>query len=122
MRIFFDENFPLQLQENLKRCGYHCEHVITENLRGISDTEIIDHLQRKNYIFFTQDDDFVSLIAGTAIILFLSRIPQNIPIRERVYGWQKALEEYIDVYQNTDHQVFVISETGKLVPCKTSDF
>jgi len=122
MNFFLDENFPLQLQEDLQELGYNCEHVISEGKRGITDLKIVEYISNNNYIFFTNDDDFCNLISDTYIVLFLSRVPQELLIEERVRRWLNAVDDYFDNYSDDDYQIFVISSEGKLIPEQMNDF
>lgn len=116
MKIFLDENFPLQLFEELNEAGYECEHVISKSMRGTTDDRIARYLASDEYIFFTNDKDFLGLLDETQTVLFLSKLPQDRPIEERVEHWKQAVEEYHNSYAAGPIKSFEITSKGFLEP------
>jgi len=90
VRVLLDENFPLQLHRRLVAAGHDCEHIIVLGQRGLSDTAAEDDL-----VFVTQDSEFEILPTGTKAAVVISRVPQRLPIAERVERWTLALEAFL---------------------------
>lgn len=116
MKFFLDENIPLALQTKLRNQGYECEHVITSDLRGCSDQRITEFLTKRGWTFITQDDDFFDLLVGEDVTVFLSRIPQELLIEERVARWTKAVAAYVENFSEADEDFYEITPEGDLIP------
>ncbi len=96
MRVLLDENFPLQLHRRLVARGHDCEHIIVLGQRGLSDTAIRARLlAEEDLVFVTQDSEFEVLPAGTRAAVVISRIPQRLPIAERVEQRTLAIEGFL---------------------------
>ena len=96
MRVLLDENFPLQLHRRLLAAGHECEHIIPLGQRGLSDTAIRARLVAEDdLVFVTQDSEFEVPPTDTRAAVVISRIPQRLPIAERVERWTLALEAFL---------------------------
>ena len=97
MRILLDENFPIQLYRRLQETGHTAEHIIALGLRGISDHQIRQRLAvEPDLLFLTQDVEFADRPAQTAATVMISRVPQSIPIAQRVEVWLHAIGAFLD--------------------------
>jgi hypothetical protein len=97
MRILLDENFPIQLYRRLQATGHETEHIIALGLRGISDDEIRRRLAvEAELLFLTQDTEFADLASETAATVMISRVPQSIPIAQRVEVWWHAVSAFLE--------------------------
>ena len=96
MRLLLGENFPLRLSHELRARGFECDHVIELGLRGISDSEIINRLEHDpELVLLTQDADFEDVAISSGAVL-ISRVPQALPIAQRVDVWLRAIETLVD--------------------------
>jgi len=120
MQFFLDENFPLQLHYSLEESGYKSEHVITEKLRGIEDSELAEYLAHDQYIFLTNDNDFLDLLSNKEVILFISHVPQQLKIETRIQRWLNAIRDYFQKYKDSKYWFFVISPSGTIKPWKVT--
>ncbi len=120
MQFFLDENFPLQLHYSLEESGYESEHVITERMRGIEDSKLAEYLAHEQYIFLTNDDDFLDLLSGKEVVLFISRVPQQLKIDTRIQLWLNATKEYLKKYKDSEYWFFVIYPEGTIKPWKVT--
>jgi predicted nuclease of predicted toxin-antitoxin system len=116
LKFFLDENFPLKFHKELTNRGYESRHVITDDLRGISNGELTELLTSDEYVFITHDDDFEQHLVDENVTMFLSRVPQELPIEERVTRWLRAVETYVDSYADGQYSFFEIEPDGSLVP------
>lgn len=116
MKIFLDENFPLTLQTELADLEYNVLHVISENLRGITDQDIVKKLQEEELLFFTKDDDFLDFDIGDHSVIVLSRIPQSKPIEQRISIWKNAVVTFYNQYRPSDDQYFEVKADGTFSP------
>ncbi len=64
-------------------------------------------------MFLTQDTEFGDLTDLSAIVV-ISRVPQRLPIKERVELWFEALTEFLDRQPGID--VYEFLETATIVP------
>ena len=97
MRILLDENFPIQLYRRLQESGHAAEHIIALGLRGISDEQIRRRLAvEADLLFLTQDTEFADLPSETAATIMISRVPQSIPIAQRVEVWLHAITAFLE--------------------------
>jgi hypothetical protein len=114
VRVLLDENFPLQLHRRLVVAGHDCEHIIVLRQRGLSDTAIRARLVAEDdLVFVTQDSEFEVLPAGTRAAVVISRVPQRLPIAERVERWTAALEAFLTA--RPPGLLFEILPDGELV-------
>lgn len=114
MRVLLDENFPLQLHRRLVAAGHNCEHIIVLGQRGLPDPAIRARLVAEDdLVFVTHDSEFEGLPGGIRAAVIISRIPQRLPIAERVERWTAALEAFL-ADRPTGHP-FEILPDGKLV-------
>lgn len=115
MRILLDENFPIQLYRRLQHAGYLAEHIIALGLRGLPDSDIRRRLTAEaDLLFLTQDVEFADLPPDAAATIVISRVPQAIPIAERVELWLHGIEE---LHQRPIRgQLFEILPDGRVVP------
>ena len=96
MRILLDENFPIQLHRRLLADGHEAEHIISLGLRGVTDAAIRRRLvAESDLLFLTQDTEFADLPGDTAARVMISRVPQALPIANRVELWTRAIEAFI---------------------------
>jgi predicted nuclease of predicted toxin-antitoxin system len=97
MRILLDENFPIQLYRRLQESGHAAEHIIALGLRGISDEQIRRRLAvEADLLFLTQDTEFADLPSETAATIMISRVPQSMPIAQRVEVWLHAIAAFLE--------------------------
>ena len=97
LRILLDENFPIQLYRRLQETGHGAEHIIALGLRGISDDQIRQRLAvEADLLFLTQDTEFADLRSETAATVMISRVPQSIPIAQRVEVWLQAVSAFLE--------------------------
>src|SRR5689334_11821524 len=97
MRVLLDENFPIQLYRRLQVSGHAAEHIIGLGLRGISDEHIRQRLAVEvDLLFLTQDTEFADLPSATAATVMISRVPQSIPIAQRVEVWWRAISDFLE--------------------------
>lgn len=61
MKFLANENFPLPSIKALRETGVEVKS-IGENLRGISDQQVVDIAQKENLIILTFDKDYGELI------------------------------------------------------------
>ncbi|MEW6473969.1 MAG: hypothetical protein AB1679_17095 [Actinomycetota bacterium] len=94
--------------------AHDCEHIIVLGQRGLSDTAIRAQLvSEDDLVFVTQDSEFEVLPAGTRAAVVISRIPQRLPIAERVERWARALDGFLS--QRPSGHLFEILPDGQLV-------
>lgn len=114
MKILLDENFPLPLYHRLRDAGYDTEHIIVLGQRGIPDAAIRRRLATERLVFLTNDTEFENLPGDLQAQVIISRVPQNLPARQRVDIWFKALEEFVERVPRG--KLFDLLETGHIVP------
>lgn len=114
MRILLDENFPLQLHRRLLAAGHDCEHIIVLGQRGTPDSAIRGRLvAERDLVFVTHDSEFEVLPPDTQAAVVISRVPQRLPIAERIERWMGALESL--PADRAPGQLFEILPDGTLV-------
>jgi len=114
LNILLDENFPLALYFRLHSAGFDVEHIIVLGQRGLPDASIRQRLVTEALLFLTQDTEFEDLAGNTKGIVMISRVPQRLPIADRVETWYNALVEFLArEHHNT---LFELLETGEAVP------
>ena len=84
MKILLDENFPLPLYHRLRTAGFDVEHIIVLGQRGIKGTQLRKRLEEETIILLTQDTEFEDDRANLRGKVIISRVRQNLPIRQRV--------------------------------------
>lgn len=114
MKILLDENFPLSLYHRLIRAGHDAEHIIVLGQRGIPDAAIRQRLATEQLVFLTNDTEFEELAFDCQAQVIISRVPQNLPTRQRVEIWLGALESFLT--RRPPEKLFDLLETGQLVP------
>ena len=95
MRILLDENCPLALYHRLRGAGVAVEHIIVLGQRGLPDREIRARLAREELVFLTQDTEFEDVPPGLTSRVIISRVPQGLPIAQRVETWVGALQAFV---------------------------
>ena len=113
MRVLLDENFPLPLYYRLRADGCEVEHIIALGQRGIRDSEIRQRLVTEDLILLTNDTEFEDLPANYRGTVIISRVPQNLPVHQRVHLWSRALEEFLA--RRPTGKLFDLLETGEVV-------
>lgn len=113
MKFLLDENFPLALYRRLRDTGKEVEHIIALGQRGVGDDVLRRRLAAEPLVFLTHDDEFADIPADFRSQVILSRVPQRVPIRERVEIWSAALEKFADL--QPQERLFEILPAGELV-------
>jgi hypothetical protein len=113
VKVLLDENFPLGLLRRLHADGFAAEHIITLGWRGAPDTRIREHIQDDQVIFLTQDDDFLSGTAVSAIVV-VSRVKQSRRLHDRIEIWRSAVSELARA--SRPERVFELMDDGTLTP------
>ena len=120
MRILLDENFPIQLYRRLQQAGYDAEHIIALGLRGLPDADIRLRLAvEADLLFLTQDTEFADLSSATVATVMISRVPQAIPIAQRVDLWLHAIDDF--ARHLPPGRLFEILPDGKVVAWRAHD-
>lgn len=120
MRILLDENFPIQLHRRLRDTGHEADHIIALGLRGISDAEIRLRLAAEpDLLFLTQDTEFANLPSEIAATVMISRVPQSLPIAERVEVWSHAISAFLE--QPSAGKLFELLPDGQVVEWEVRD-
>ena len=110
-----DENFPVRLHRRLRDAGHQVEHLITSGQRGLPDAAIRERLrQEADLVFLTQDTEFEELAAGVAGTVVISRVPQALPLGDRLEVWQSALERFL--IERPPGRLFELVPPGEMVP------
>ncbi|MHB1710670.1 MAG: DUF5615 family PIN-like protein [Acidimicrobiales bacterium] len=118
--MLLDENFPIQLYRRLQEVGHDAEHIIVLGLRCLPDTEIRHRLAiEANLVFPTRDTEFSELPAATVATVMISRVPQAIPVAERVDMWLHAIDDFLQ-HPIPGRLVEVLAD-GRVVAWRTQD-
>ena len=96
MKILLDENFPLPLYRRLRDKGYDAEHVIVLGQRGMPDSTLRQRLAAEELVFLTNDTEFEELAMDYRARVIISRLPQRLPISQRVEIWLKGLQAFFE--------------------------
>lgn len=113
MRFLLDENLPLQLHRRLIAGGFECEHIITMGRRGLTDAKIVAQLAvEPDLVLVTQDTEFEDIEVGAGTVI-ISRVPQSLPVRQRVEIWFGALSDF--AADTPPGQRFDLLPTGQIV-------
>jgi predicted nuclease of predicted toxin-antitoxin system len=114
VKLLLDENFPLPLYHELRAAGYDVEHIIMLGQRGLPDALIRQRLALEELVFLTQDTEFEDLPADYRAIVIISHVRQNLPIRQRVAIWFKAVQDFLA--RKPTGKLFELLETGEVMP------
>jgi hypothetical protein len=118
--FLLDENFPIQLYLRLQETGHAAEHIIALGLRGITDEEIRRCLAvEADLLFLTQDTEFADLPSETAATVMISRVPQSLPIAQRVELWSHAINAFLE--QPSAGKLFELLPDGRVVEWEVRD-
>lgn len=96
MKILLDANFPLPLYRRLREKGYDAVHVIALGQRGMPDSALRQRLAAEELVFLTNDTEFEDLAADYRAQVIISRLPQRLPISQRVEIWLKGLQAFFE--------------------------
>lgn len=113
MKFLLDENFPLQLYRRLLERGCEAEHVIVLGQRGAPDAVLRDRLVAEELVLLTQDTEFEKLPSEFRSQDIVSRVPQRLPILERVEVWSGALERF--VRERPEERLFDLLPSGEFI-------
>ena len=113
MKILLDENFPLPLYRKLREAGYDAEHVVALGKRGMPDAELRRRLTEEALLFLTNDTEFEELAAECRAQVIISRLPQRLPIAQRVEVWFKALQTFLE--RKPAQKLFDLLPDGQIV-------
>jgi len=113
LRFLLDENIPLRLHHRLVAAGLESEHIITMGRRGLPDQAIVARLAvEDDLVLVTQDTEFESIEIGVGAVI-ISRVPQSLPVRQRIEIWFGALSAF--VADPPAGQLFDLLPTGQIV-------
>lgn len=96
MRILLDENVPVALFRLLVRIGREAEHLALGAQRGSSDTVVRERLRREELLFLTRDIEFLLPPRGSISTILVSRVPQSMPLSERLEVWDKGIDDFFE--------------------------
>jgi len=113
LKFLLDENFPLALYRRLRGAGREVEHVIALGQRGVRDDILRKRLATEALVFLTQDEEFEDIPPDFLSQVIISRLPQRLPIRERVEIWFAALEKFTQ--RGPPERLFEVLPSGELV-------
>jgi len=120
LKILLDGNFSIQLYHQLSQAGHEAEHMIVLGRRGAPDSEIRRRLcEDDDLILLTQDTEFGDLAEDIRSKVIISRVPQALPIADRVQLWVSALEGFLA--RLPDGKLFYLLETGEIVAWDIAD-
>ena len=114
MKVLLDENFPLPLLDVLRADGVEAEHIITLDLRGISDMQIRARLDSESLLFLTQDTEFLTGAIPLSASVLVSRLRQSRPLLERLETWRRAVRDVLA--RTAEGPVFELTDNGTLAP------
>ncbi len=113
MKILLDENFPLPLYRRLREKGYDAVHVIALGQRGMPDSALRQRLAAEERVFLTNDTEFEDLAADYRAQVIISRLPQRLPISQRVEIWLKGLQAFFE--RKPAGKLFELMPNGDIV-------
>lgn len=113
MKFLLDENFPLQLYRRLLETGHEAEHIIALGQRGAPDALLRDRLVAEVLVLLTHDTGFEDLPLECRSQVIVSRVPQRLPIAERVEIWAGALERF--AREGPTERLFDLFPPGEIV-------
>ncbi len=114
MKVLLDENLPLALVRRLREDGHESERVIELGVRGMADRELVWRFMTHDTLLLTQDEEFFSVAIAASCVVIISRVPQSLPLRQRVEVWAKSLA--ILFQRRPGGSFFEILPDGELVP------
>jgi predicted nuclease of predicted toxin-antitoxin system len=117
MRILLDENFPLALLRRLQDEGHEADHIILLGLRGTPDRSIVARLNSEDFLFLTNDQEFLDLSISRSRVI-VSRVTQSLPTTARVEIWLTAVREYLS--RDWRETIFEVFDDGRLRPWEQS--
>jgi predicted nuclease of predicted toxin-antitoxin system len=120
LKILLDENFPLPLYRRLREAGYDAEHVIALGKRGMPDAELRRRLAAEPIVLLTNDTEFEDIGLDYAGKVIISRLPQRLPITERVEIWFYALQRFLEC--ESPHKLFDLLPDGQIVAWEICEF
>ena len=120
MTVLLGENFPLALYRRLREAGKEVEHIIPLGQRGLPDAVLRRRLATEELVFLTQDAEFEDIPADFRSRVIISRLPQRLPIRERVEIWFAALERFQE--RNPQERLFDLLPSGEIVAWEIREF
>ena len=84
MNVLLDENFPLQLYDQLRKRGVRVEHILLQE-RGLPDSAIRERLAADSQLLFlTQDTEFLEFDFKCQGWVIVSRVRQGLPMARAV--------------------------------------
>jgi len=113
VKILLDENFPLPLYRRLREKGYDAVHVIALGQRGMPDSALRQRLAAEERVFLTNDTEFEDLAADYRAQVIISRLPQRLPISQRVEIWLKGLQAFFE--RKPAGKLFELMPNGDIV-------
>jgi predicted nuclease of predicted toxin-antitoxin system len=119
VKFLLDENFPLPLHLRLVQEGFDAEHVIELGLRGVSDADLLKRLDAEPLVFLTNDSEFEDAAGRCAAQIIISRLPQRLPIAQRVEIWLKALADFRE--RKPAQRLFDLTPDGRIVPWEITE-
>lgn len=81
--------------------------------RGAPDTVLRDRLVAEELVLLTQDTEFQDLPSTCSSQVIVSRVPQRLPIRERVEIWTGALGRFGQ--ERPKEKLFDLLPSGEIV-------
>ena len=63
MRFKIDENLPSEIANLLITAGYEADTVFSENLKGVEDKVLLDHVRRERRVLITMDKGIADIRA-----------------------------------------------------------
>ena len=120
MTFLLDENFPLPLLRRLRAEGLAAEHIIDLGQRGIPDALIRSRLVVEDIVLLTQDTEFEDWPAKHRGKVIISRVPQSLPIQDRVELWIRTIRDF--AAREPSGNLFEILETGEIVEWESRDY
>lgn len=92
------------------------KHIIVLGQRGIKDTQVRKRLEEETIVLLTQDTEFEDVAADLPGKVIISRVRQNLPIRQRVEIWFAALNDFVS--RSYMENLFDLIEDGRIIPWK----
>jgi len=113
LKFFLDENFPLQLYRRLLESGHETEHVIVLGQRGAPDAALRERLVTEELVLLTHDTEFEDVLPDCRSQVIISRVPQRLPIAERIEIWIRALERF--ARECPEERLFDLLPSGQMI-------
>lgn len=83
-------------------------------MKVLPDSEIRKRLAQEELVFLTQDAEFEAMPVDYRAAVIISRVSQNLPLKQRVEIWSKALQEF--AVRRPDGKLFDLLKTGEIIP------